>query len=75
MLRICNYAIVSRESSVLVIGGTCQSVYSTRVAKYTLDQWTEVGNLQKARNGPRAILNGDRMYVVGGAGIPNGIQS
>ena len=75
LLRICNYAVVSRESSVLIIGGTCQSVYSTRVAKYTLDKWTEVGNLQKARNGPRAILNGDRMYVVGGAGIPNGIQS
>ena len=59
----------------MIIGGGCQSEYSPRIAKYTLDKWTEVGNLQKARYGSRAILNGDRMYVVGGGGVPNGIQS
>ena len=54
----------------MIIGGGCQSEYSPRIAKYTLDKWTEVGNLQKARNGIRAILNDNRMYVVGGAGVP-----
>ena len=67
--------MISRESSVLIIGGQCDSAHTSRIAKYTLDKWTEVGNLQKARYAPRAILNGDRMYVVGGGGVPNGIQS
>ena len=39
------------------------------IARYTLDKWELVGNLQQARHGHRAISNGDRIYVVGGYGI------
>ena len=61
--------MVNRESSVLIFGGNCdESKYTSRIAKYTLDKWTEVGNLQTGRYGPSAISNGDRIYVVGGDG-------
>ena len=59
--------MVSRESSVLIIGGLCNGV-TTSIAKYTLDNWEHVGNLQKGRCSHRAISNGDRIYVVGGYG-------
>ena len=58
--------MISRESSVFIIGGMCDSAYTSRIAKYTLDTWTEVGNLQLSRYGPGAISNDDRIYVVGG---------
>ena len=68
--RIYRYAVISRASSVLIIGGSCDISVTSRIAKYTLvpslDTWTEVGNLQKTRYGARAISNGDRIYVVGG---------
>ena len=50
----------------MIIGGYCDSSQSSRIAKYTFDKWELVGNLQKDRYGPRAILNGNKMYVVGG---------
>ena len=66
-LRIDRYAVISRESSVFIIGGQCDDSRGTSlIAKYTLDQWTRFGNLQTARFGSRAIQNGDRIYVVGG---------
>ena len=65
---IYRYAVVSRTSSVFIFGGRCDGEDSTRIAKYTLDQWTEVGNLKAARLGPSAISNDDRIYVVGGEG-------
>ena len=64
--RIYQFAVISRDSSVFIIGGGCDSSHTSRIAKYTLDAWTEVGNLQTTRYGPRAIQNGDRIYVVGG---------
>ena len=63
---IYRYAVVSRESSVFIMGGHWGSSQSPRIAKYTIDKWELVGSLQDNRYGPRAILNGDRMYVVGG---------
>ena len=65
---IFRYALVSRTSSVFIFSGRCDGKDSARMAKYTLDQWTEVGNLKAARLGPSAISNDDRMYVVGGDG-------
>ena len=60
--------MVSRDDSVLMIGGWCDGTPSCRVAKYTLDKWTEVGNLQSNRFAHRSINNGDRIFVVGGYG-------
>lgn len=62
--------MVSLKDSILLIGGSCDGVTSTRIAKYTLstfvEQWIELGNLQEPRKGHRAIRNGDRVYVIGG---------
>ena len=64
---IFRYAVVSRKSSVFIFGGYCDGERSSsRIAKYTLDQWTEEGNLKAGRYGPSAISNGNRIYVVGG---------
>ena len=41
---------------------------SSLIAKYTIDKWERVGNLQNSRRGQRAIANEDRIYVVGGNG-------
>ena len=59
---------MSLESSVLLFGGQCDDVRgSSRIVKYTdTDTWVQVGNLQTDRYGPRAILNGDKILVVGG---------
>ena len=72
---IYRYAVVSRGSSVYIIGGQCNGgVYASRIAKYTEDEWTEVGNLQTGKYAPRAISNGDRFYVVGGRGTYSSTQ-
>ena len=65
-IRISYYAVVSRQDSVLIIGGWCDDSYTSRVAKYTVDNWTEVGNLQAGRRGHRAITNGNKIYIAGG---------
>ena len=65
--------MISRKSSVLIIGGFCYSegcvgaeCYSSLIAKYTINKWERVGNLQEPRLSHRAIANDDRIYVVGG---------
>ena len=68
LFRIYEYGVVSRKSSVLIIGGVCDGADSPRIAKYTLDKWEHMGNLQQARDGFRAISNNDRIYVIGGNG-------
>ena len=59
--------MVNLESSVLIIGGNCDNTISSMIAKYTNDDWEHVGNLQNPRIGHRAIVNENRIYVVGGA--------
>ena len=63
---ISRYGVISRKSSVLIIGGFCDEIDTSLIAKYTIDKWESVGNLQNSRGGHRAIANGDRIYVVGG---------
>ena len=41
-------------------------IASSLIAKYTIDKWESVGNLQAVRRAHRAIANDDRIYVVGG---------
>ena len=53
---------------MLIFGGACNDYASTLIAKYTNDQWEHVGNLQNSRAWHRAIVNDDRVYVVGGSG-------
>ena len=65
---ISRYGLISRKSSVLIIGGWCDNTASSLIAKYTIDKWEYVGNLQNSRYAHRAIANEDRIYVVGGYG-------
>ena len=65
---ISRYGVISRKSSVLIIGGYCDGFPSSLIAKYTIDKWEHVGNLQKTRSNHRAIANEDPIYVVGGSG-------
>jgi len=64
--RISEYGIISRKSSVFIMGGWCQGDITSLIAKYTIDKWERFGNLQERRAGLRAIENGDRIFVVGG---------
>ena len=41
-------------------------IASSLIAKYSIDKWEHVGNLQQPRRDHRAIANDDRIYVVGG---------
>ena len=66
--RLYGFEVISRKSSVLIIGGVCDDSASSLIAKYTIDKWESVGNLQNSRGGHRAIANQDRIYVVGGRG-------
>ena len=66
VFSIYDYGVISRKSSVLIIGGYCDGSVSSLIAKYTIDKWEHVGNLQNSRRSHRAIANGDRIYVVGG---------
>ena len=50
------------------MGGTCDDESSSLIAKYTIDNWERVGNLQDPRYAHRAIANDSRIYVVGGWG-------
>ena len=68
VFSIIEYGVISRKSSVLIIGGFCDDKISSSIAKYTIDKWESVGNLQKSRHAHRAIANQDRIYVVGGLG-------
>ena len=67
-LSISSYAVVSLASSIMVIGGSCDGNESSQVAKYTASSnaWTNAGSLIVARNGHRAVLNGNRIHVIGG---------
>ena len=64
------YGIVSLTDSILIISGYCNSKPSSRIAKYklsnTIEEWSEIGNLQHTRIIHRAIINENRIYIVGG---------
>ena len=50
----------------MIIGGYCDGIVSSLIAKYTIDKWERIGNLQQARRSHRTIENDDRIYIVGG---------
>ena len=66
IFSLYDYGLISRQSSVF--GGKCDDNVSSLVAKYSIDKWERVGNLQDSRHNHRAIANGDQIYVVGGTG-------
>ena len=60
--------MVSLQSSIMIIGGNCDSYESSQIAKYTSssNSWSNAGSLLIARQGHRAVINGSRIHVIGG---------
>ena len=53
----------------LIIGGYCFGWTSegvATVASYNEDGWKKLDDLQSTREGHRAIVNGDEVFVIGG---------
>ena len=66
-LSIYAYATVTTSQGALIIGGYDKSEYST-VACYNSSGWTKLKDLYSTRRYHRAIMNGDKVYIVGGSG-------
>ena len=64
------YATVTTEQGAVIIGGRKGSDYSdvATVACFNNSGWSRLDNLQSPRRGHRAIINGDKVYVIGGYG-------
>ena len=61
------YATVTTSQGALIIGGYDGSYVAT-VACYDNAGWSRLDDLQSTREWHRAIINGDKVYVVGGIG-------
>ena len=66
---ICEYATVTTSQGALIIGGYAGSRPGVAtVACYNNAGWSKLDDLQSTRYYHRAIINGDKVYVVGGNG-------
>ena len=59
------YTTVTTSQGALIIGGYDGSVVAT-VACYNNTGWSRLDDLQSARYAHRAIVNGDKVHVIGG---------
>ena len=67
MFRICEYATVTTIQGALIIGGwTGSSPGVATVACYNNAEWSKLDDLQSSRYYHRAIINADKVYVIGG---------
>ena len=61
---------MTTSQGALIIGGNVWGSESEDegriVALYNDDGWTRLADLQSQRKGHRAIVNGDKVFVVGG---------
>ena len=66
---ISAYGTVTTNQGALIIGGYDDSLlrYVATVACYNSVGWSKLDDLQSVRGYHRAIINGDKVYVVGGA--------
>ena len=64
--RISRFGLITLENFVYILGGYCGGSATSRIAKFASNTWTDIGNLETARFGHRAIVNSGRVYVVGG---------
>ena len=65
ILSIGSYATITTSQGALFIGGYSDGNVAT-VACYNNAGWSKLDDLQSIRRGHRAIINGDKVYVVGG---------
>ena len=69
LLSIKEYATVTTEQGVLIIGGYNFSDAVATVACYNSSGWSRLDDLQSARQDHRAIIKDDKVYVIGGSGL------
>ena len=63
------YATVTTSQGTLIIGGCIAgSLQVATVACYNNAGWSRLDDLQSTRFWHRAIVNGDKVYVIGGYG-------
>ena len=60
------YATVTTSEGALFIGGYADGSIVATVTSYNTDYWRKLNDLQSIRRFHRAIINGDKVYVVGG---------
>ena len=63
---IYKYATVTTSKGALFIGGYADGSIVATVTSYNTDYWSKLNDLQSIRSYHRAIINGDKVYVVGG---------
>ena len=66
--RIWNFGTVTTAKGALVIGGYSNDHIVATVACYNKSGWSRLDDLQSARSDHRAIINGEKVYVIGGTG-------
>ena len=60
------YATVTTRQGALFIGGYDGEAWVATVACYNNAGWSRLDDLQSTRVDHRAIINGDKVYVIGG---------
>ena len=65
---IYDYASVTTGQGALFIGGYAGAEVAT-VACFNNARWSKLDDLQSTRRRHRAIVNGDKVYVIGGNGV------
>ena len=66
LFSISNYASVSTQTSILIIGGWSDGSLTSSIVEYKDDKWTVIGNLKQARYGHQAISIGSLVMIIGG---------
>ena len=59
---------MTTAKGAIIIGGYIGDKEVATVACYSKSGWNRLDDLQSARNGHSAIINGDKVYVIGGTG-------
>ena len=67
-LSIHSYATVTTSQGALFIGGYGNGSRVATVACYNSSGWIRLDDLQSTRYRHRAVINGDKVYVIGGSG-------
>lgn len=64
-------AVISIENYAYFIGGRCK-YYDRRsdevneIMRYEIDRWTQIGRVLTSRRRHSAILNNDKIFIIGG---------
>ena len=72
VFSISNYASVSTQTSVLIIGGYSDDndeidfEFFSSIVEYEDDKWTIIGNLKQPRYAHQAISIGSLVMIIGG---------